>query len=87
MSKPRQDKNIRIPTNVLKDLLTHSEWRMLKNRYQIITLLEEGIPIRKIAGKVKVGTDTVMRVSRMMERRPHTKAISASTPWIFGKSS
>ena len=32
---------------------------MLKNRWQIVNLLEEGLPIRKIAGSIKVGSDTV----------------------------
>ncbi len=86
MSKPRQDKNIQIPADVLKDLLTSSEWRMLKNRYQIINLLEEGLSIRKVAEKIGVGTDTVVRVSRMIERRQPTKSIKTSTPWIFGKA-
>lgn len=86
MSKPKADKNIQIPDDILKDLLTPSEIRMLKNRYQIINLLEKGLSIREIAGKVKVGTDTVLRVSRMMERRPHMRAIRIATPWIFGKS-
>ena len=86
MSKPTSDKNIQIPTDVLKDLLTSSEWRMLKNRFQIVNLLEEGLSIRKIAEKVKVGTDTVVRVARMIEKHPKVRRIKSSTPWIFGKS-
>lgn len=86
MSKPRQDKNIQIPTNFLKDLLTPSEIRMLKNRFQIMNLLQDGLSIRKVATVVRVGTDTVVRVSRMMERRPRIKPIKTSTPWIFGKA-
>lgn len=85
MSKPKVDKNIQIPESILKNLLTSSEWRMLKNRYQIMNLLEEGLSIRKIAEKVKVGTDTVVRVARMVEKLPHPK-IKTSTPWIFGKT-
>jgi len=86
MSKPKSEKNIQIPTDVLKDLLTLSEWRMLKNRFQIMNLLQEGLSIRKIAEKVKVGTDTVVRVARMIEKHPKVRRIKSSTPWIFGKS-
>lgn len=69
---------------------------MLKNRWQIIQLLEEGLTIRKISAKVKVGTDTVVRVARMMERgklqkildkeKGAERKIKTNTPWIFGKS-
>lgn len=86
MSKPKADKNIQIPNDILKDLLTPSEIRMLKNRFQIMNLLQDGLSIRKVATIVKVGTDTVVRVSRMVERRPRKKHIRTSTPWIFGKS-
>ncbi len=86
MSKPRQDSNIQIPANLLTNLLTPSEWRMLKNRYQIMSLLEEGLSIRKIAERIKVGTDTVVRVARMTEKHPKAKKIKTQTPWIFGKS-
>lgn len=95
MSKPQVDKDIQIPEHILKELLTPSEWRMLKNRWQIINLLEEGLSIRRIAEKVKVGTDTVVRVARMMERgslqrlldqeRRLVHQIKNKTPWIFGK--
>lgn len=94
MSKPKKDlpagrrgKDIQIPDDILRQLLTPSEIRMLKNRHRIMNLLEEGLPIRKIAEKVRVGTDTVVRVARMIERRPRRKLITTSTPWIFGKSS
>lgn len=86
MSKPIKEKNIQIPVDTLKDLLTPSEIRMLKNRFQIMNLLQDGLSIRKVATIVKVGTDTVVRVSRMVERRPCKKYIRTSTPWIFGKS-
>lgn len=92
MSKPIKDSNIQIPNDILKNLLTPSEVRMLKNRWQIINLLGEGISIRKIASKVKVGTDTVVRTIRMVEKNnilPKPKGIKKdkpSTSWIFGKS-
>ena len=94
MSKPKHAKNIQIPSDILKDLLTPSEIRMLKNRWQIIQSLEKGLSIRKIAAEVKVGTDTVVRTIRMVEKnnilnksmKKTEKKIRSSTPWIFGKS-
>lgn len=93
MSKPKLDKNVNVPENILKKLLTPSEARMLKNRYLIVNLLEEGLAIRKIAEQVKVGTDTVVRVARMLEKGDIRKVINkqmipfkTKTPWIFGKS-
>ncbi len=93
MAKPLKDKNISIPDNVLAKLLTPSEIRMLKNRWQIIQHLKEGLSIRKVAEKASVGTDTVVRVARMMEKAElkkiigsKTKILKSSTPWIFGKS-
>jgi len=93
MSKPLQSKNIQIPNEILKDLLTPSEVRMLKNRWQIISLLKEGLSIRKIATQVKVGTDTVVRTARLVEKNnvlskptKQVKKMKSSTPWIFGKS-
>ncbi len=92
MSKSKKDVNIQIPNDVFKQLLTASEIRMLKNRWQIINLLENGLSIRKIAAQVKVGTDTVVRTIRMVEKNnvlsksTKHKKIKSSTPWIFGKS-
>lgn len=91
MSKPKKDTSIQIPSDILKELLTASEIRMLKNRWQIISLLKEGLSIRKIAAQVKVGTDTVVRTIRLVEeknifKKNKSKKIKTSTPWIFGKS-
>ncbi|MBI2600721.1 hypothetical protein HYW42_02100 [Candidatus Daviesbacteria bacterium] len=92
MSKPKIDKNINVPDHVLKDLLTSSEIRMLKNRWQIINLLSEGLTIREIAQQVKVGTDTVVRTAKMIQNRDINSKISEDkkaklpTSWIFGKS-
>lgn len=96
MSKPKLDKNIQIPDEILRELLTASEWRMLKNRWQIVKKLEEGLSVRKIADEVKVGTDTVVRVTKMMQsgelqktldkEKRGLKKIKTSTPWIFGKT-
>ena len=93
MSKPKKDMNIEIPDNILRQLLTPSEIRMLKNRFQIMKLLQEGLSIRSIAIQVKVGTDTVVRVARILEKsnlkdfkKVKELPFRTSTPWIFGKS-
>lgn len=90
MSKPLGDKNISVPDLVLRDLLTPSEVRMLKNRWQIIQLLQRGKTIRSIAEEVGVGTDTVVRVARMMEQKDFAHRFvkelkEKKNPWIFGK--
>ncbi len=92
MSKPLKDINIQIPNDILKKLLTESEIRMLKNRFMILSLIDQGLSIRKIADKVKVGTDTVVRTIRLIDKvglknkLTAKKKIKSSTPWIFGKS-
>jgi uncharacterized protein YerC len=96
MSKPKIEKNIQIPDEILRELLTPSEIRMLKNRWQIVKKLEEGLAIREIAEEIKVGTDTVVRVSKMMQSgelqktldkgKRNLRKIKTSTPWIFGKN-
>lgn len=95
MSKPKLEKNVQIPMELFQHLLTPSEIRMLKNRWQIILALEEGLSIRSIAEDVGVGTDTVVRVARMIERKNLRKFLNVQTtrrgfapktPWIFGKS-
>ncbi len=81
-----------MPLELIKELLTPSEWRMVKQRLLIITLIDEGLSIRQIADRAKVGTDTVVRISRKYEASPilknyikKAKASPAST-WVFGKS-
>lgn len=87
MSKPRVGKKIDIPDHIMKSLLTPSEMRMLKNRFTIANLLDEGLSVRRIAETVKVGTDTVVRVARMLGKRKTQKlAFKTKTPWIFGKN-
>lgn len=97
MSKPKLERNIKIPDEILSELLTPSELRMLKNRWQILNLLEDGLSIRQVANQAKVGTDTVVRVARMTDKNSLKKIVDkihlrqgfggqASTPWIFGKS-
>lgn len=100
MAKPKLDSpkvgqaKINIPIEILPELLTPSEIQMLKNRWQIINLLEDGLSVRNIAEKVSVGTDTVVRVARMLEKsslrhslsRTKSRDSGSSTPWVFGKS-
>ena len=96
MSKPKINRLVNVPDYMVKELLTDSEIRMVKQRLLIINLLEDGLSIRKIAEQVKVGTDTVVRVSRMLEKNTLRKIIDqeggknrqikTKTPWIFGKS-
>lgn len=100
MSKPyrdlpagRQVKISQIPDGILRKLLTKSEIRMLKNRFSILKLVNDGLSIRAIAEKVSVGTDTVVRTIRLIEEtglkdRLNSKKnkMKTATPWIFGKS-
>ena len=89
MSKPTEDKDINIPENVLKSLLTSSEIRMLKNRWQILNLLDTGSTIREIAEEVGVGTDTVVRVAKMFDKTGNKRRVKPAlvkNRWIFGKS-
>lgn len=89
MSKPKEDRDIKIPDNILRELLTPSEMRMVKNRYRIMNLLEKGLSVRSIAEEVEVGTDTVVRVSKAageLKINRKKQEIKTSTPWIFGKN-
>lgn len=91
MSKPQDEKSIDVPDNLIKELLTDSELRMVKQRLQIIKLLEEGLTIRAIAERAKVGTDTVVRISKKFEssrvlQSSFRKMRSvSSSKWIFGQ--
>lgn len=91
VSKPNQDINISIPKELIQDLLTPSESRMLKQRFQIIHLLHQGLSIRAIASRVNVGTDTVVRTARKLEESVNIKNYLKgskqlpSSKWIFGK--
>ena len=88
MSKPKDESTLRLPDEVIRQLLTPSEIRMIKNRWQILQLLEQGLTIRSIAEKISVGTDTVVRVAKMVEKAFLRKKIfsKSKTSWIFGKS-
>ena len=98
MSKPLNEKTVDIPQELVWELLTDSEIRMIKQRFLILNLLDEGLSIRSIASQVEVGTDTVVRLSRLAERKgllknprntrkkvtPQVK--TNKTSWVFGKS-
>lgn len=47
--KAKVKEKLDIPAAVLSELLTPTEVRMLRNRWQMIKLLEEGLSIRQIA--------------------------------------
>lgn len=51
----------------LKDILTTSELRMLKRRWHIACLLDEGWDLRKVAAKANASTQTVTRVKKQIE--------------------
>lgn len=51
----------------LEDLLTSSEIRMIKRRWHVANLLDEGKSIREVAVEAGVGTDTVERIARRIE--------------------
>lgn len=81
-----------MPEEILFELLTESEVVMVKNRWRVISLLEEGVSVRKIAEEAKVGTDTVVRMSKLLRHNAKVrdflsdgvKQISSSK-WVFGK--
>lgn len=93
MSKPKTSHQIEVPLDLIKELLTDSELRMVKQRLLVVQLLEEGLSIRKVAEAAKVGTDTVVRMIRKLEgsatlreafRKMSTPTVESK--WIFGKS-
>lgn len=94
MSKPQDDKNVNIPPDLLADLLTESEVRMVKQRLMILRLLSGGHTVRSIAEQVGVGTDTVIRMARKIENNPALKIAfekhlspqsKSSSKWVFGE--
>lgn len=50
----------------LRDVLTPSELRMLRRRWQIACLLDEGRDIRQVAREEKVSTGTVTRIKNVL---------------------
>jgi Trp operon repressor len=91
MPKPQEEKDVDVPVNLIKDLLTESEWRMVKQRLFVIQLLARGLSIRQVATRAKVGTDTVVRISRMLAGSPKLKEWledknpTSSSKWVFGQ--
>ncbi len=53
--------------NFFNDLLTESEVRMLKRRWFVANLINEGKTIREAAENAGVGTDTVVRVIKKIK--------------------
>ncbi len=90
MPKPKLEKEINVPEDLIKELLTESEWRMVKQRLEIITLLQKGLSIRQIAKRIKVGTDTVVRISKKLQSSPilkksFSKPQTVPTTWVIGQ--
>ena len=93
MSKPTEDRRVHIPPDLLEELLTDSEKRMVQQRLMIIKLIEEGNTVRSIAEQVGVGTDTVIRMARKLEQNPYLKEVfkkhqsaGSKSKWVFGKT-
>ncbi len=53
----------------LSNLLTPAEFLEVANRLQIITMIEAGIPQRKIAEELGVGIATVSRGARVLKEK------------------
>lgn len=89
MSKPNQEINASIPLEIIEELLTPSEIKMIKQRVRIFEFIALGKSIREIATKVGVGTDTVVRMIRKIEKsqilqEKYLKRESSSK-WVFGQ--
>jgi len=52
----------------LRDLLTPTELRMVKKRWHIACLLDEGHNVRQVARQSQVSTGTVMKVKSTLRR-------------------
>lgn len=53
--------------HLFHDLLTESEIRMLKRRWFVASLINDGKTIREAAEEAEVGTDTVVRVIKKIK--------------------
>lgn len=91
MSKPKKDKQIDVPENLIKDFLTESEIRMIGQRFQIVQLLKRGLSIRAVSQRVKVGTDTVLRMSVKYKSNKNLQKYfnqkldkPSASKWVFG---
>lgn len=92
MSKPKQEKDVDIPKELLDKLLTESEIKMIKQRFLVMKSLSKGLSIRAVANRVRVGTDTVVRISKMLNASPdlkdffkETSKTNSTSKWIFGE--
>jgi len=85
MAKPTLDRTVEVPLEMLRELLTDSELRMIKQRFLILNLLEEGNSIRSIASQVGVGTDTEKKNLRKNIKKSEAPKLT-KTSWIFGKT-
>ena len=52
--------------NFLKDLCTPAEMQALVDRWQVVELLEQGLPYRRIHDETGVSVTTIGRVARFM---------------------
>jgi Trp operon repressor len=92
MSKPRQDRDVEVPADIIQQLLTESEWKMVKQRMVVARLLKSGKSIRDVASRAGVGTDTVVRVAKKLRESQPLKEYFSSEPkpqqskWLFGTS-
>ncbi len=59
-------KNLTELKNFLKDILTKSELRMLKRRWHVASLLNQGFDVRTVARKSKTSTQTVSRIKQIL---------------------
>ena len=53
--------------NFMRDLCTLEELEELSSRWQVVQLLEKGIPYRGIAEKTGVSTTTITRIAHSMK--------------------
>jgi TrpR-related protein YerC/YecD len=59
--------NIEELKNFFKDILTRSELRMLKRRWHVANLLNQGLDIRTVSRKSKTSTQTVSKIKQILE--------------------
>lgn len=91
MPKPKTDVQIEVPDEIIKELLTESEWRMVRQRLQIVKLINRGLSVRDIAKRAKVGSDTVVRISKKYTKSDKLKdlfkekeILPSASKWVFG---
>lgn len=101
MSKPSRSSDIDVPESVVADLMTESEVKMIKNRWKVVILLSRGLSVRKVAQEVSVGTDTVVRMSKILRQNAQVRGMakkaklevvkravvnnSEASKWVFGQ--